>query len=190
MAKENTQETLATLTGLSQQRISQLQKQGIIARGENPIVSNRKIIAHLGKVAAGWQSQDGRVDRMHEAAMLDRRRREEIEIKLAERRGELLSLESIVTMIKYLILAIRSKYLALPSRMRSLVPELSPKAYAILEQLVRDAIAEFNAERFPRSVREATEQYFQRLHAATEADDRRMGGQVSDAQPGKQRGAG
>lgn len=55
----------------------------------------------MGKVAAGWQSQDGRVDRMHEAAMLDRRRREEIEIKLAERRGELLSLESIVTMIKF-----------------------------------------------------------------------------------------
>jgi hypothetical protein len=122
--------------------------------------------------------------------MLDRRRREEIEIKLAERRGELLALESIVTMIKFLILAIRSKYLALPNRMRSLVPDLSPKAYAILEQLVRDAIAEFNAERFPRAVREATEQYFQRLHAATEADDRRVGGQVSDAQPGKQRGAG
>jgi hypothetical protein len=59
---------------------------------------------------------------MAEAAKLDRVRRAEIEIKLAEKMGELYSLESIVDVIKYMVLAIRSKFLALPSRMRSLAP--------------------------------------------------------------------
>ena len=182
MAKDNTQDTLANLTGFTQQRISQYLRAGVYNKGDHPIVANRKIIAHLGKIAAGWQSQDGRIDRMAEAAKLDRARRAEIEIKLAEKQGALYSLESIVGIIKYMVLAIRSKFLALPSRMRSLAPDLTAKQYALLDQLVRDIISEFNSDRFPPEVVEATEQYFHRLHGAAETDDRPMGGPISDAE--------
>jgi|SRR6516225_8189628 len=177
---ENTQEYLAQLTGLSQQRISQLQREGVIAKGENPIVSNRKIVAHLGSQKAGWKSQDGKLDRIAEAAMLDRRRREEIELRLAERREELFAMDSIVEIVKFTVLAVRNKFLALPSRLRSLAPDLSTKHYGIVEQLVREAISEFNAERFPPGIRQATEQYFHRLHAAAEIKDRPNDRSITD----------
>lgn len=180
-----TQQEVAQITGLTQQRVQQLQKQQVWQKSDHVIIANRKIIAHLGEVAAGWMSQDGRVDRMREAAMLDRRKREEIELKLAERRGQLISLPSIVELIKYLILAIRTKFLALPSRMRSQCPDLSAKHYAILDRLVRDVILDFNSDRFPPAVRSATEQYFHRLHSAADSEDRPVGGSVSDAQSGE-----
>jgi phage terminase Nu1 subunit (DNA packaging protein) len=175
MAKKNTQQVLAELTGLTQQRISQLQQQGIIVRAENPIVSNRKIIEHLGKVAAGWQSQDGRLDRMQEAALLDRIRREEIELRLAEKRGNLLPNDLFIDGVSATFTAVKVQLLGIPSKLGTDRPNLTTEDLLVIQEHIHEGLAELTYDRFPRGIRERLEAERARLEAPAPTNGKPMG---------------
>src|SRR5262245_4567677 len=128
---EETQERFARMVFISPPEVSQLIKKGVLSRGAGLEQWYREYLDNLRKVASGWTSSDGRVDRMLEAALLDRSRRQELEIKLAERSGELIPLSAIKEMLAFLVTSIRVKLLAMPTRLKSKSPELTPKQFAI-----------------------------------------------------------
>jgi len=134
------------------------------------------------QVAAGWQSQTGLLDRIQEAALLDRRKREELEIKLAERKGELLPVSAVVEALNSLNAAVRSKLLALPNRIRSNNPQMTPRQVQQLDESVREILTELSNVRLPPSFRECAERYFSDLHTAPQTKGKRVGRHVSDAQ--------
>jgi len=75
--------------GISHQAVTEHVRKGVLTRGAplgQWLVEYGK---HHAKVAAGWQSSNG-IDRMLEAALLDRSKREEIEIRIAKQRGVLI----------------------------------------------------------------------------------------------------
>lgn len=152
MAK-TTQQQLADLTGLSQPRISQLLRQGVIAREDEINAANRKIIKHLGDVAAGHQAADG-VDRILEAALLDRTKREEIEIRIQEKRGSLIPDELLIDGLADTFAAVKAKLLALPTKLRATRPNLSLDDVGAIETHIRETLSELSDDRFPRSIRE------------------------------------
>src|SRR5687768_8072327 len=84
---KNSQESLSQLTNLSQQRISQFQRRGTIDRGENLISATRKIIAHLGEIAAGRRGS-GPLDLVQERARLAAEMADKTNFELRKARGE------------------------------------------------------------------------------------------------------
>lgn len=177
MAKNTatTQQTFARLVGISQPEVSQLIRKGVLTRGGTAAQWHKEYLDNLRKVAAGWQSKTGQLDRIQEAALLDRRKREEIEIKLAERKGELLPVAAIVEALSSINAAVRSKLLALPNRIKSNNPQMTPRQVDQLDQSVREILTELSDVRLPPSFRDVAEQYFSRLHAAAETDDQPVG---------------
>ena len=76
--QDTTQEQFARLVGISQPEVSQLIRKGVLTRGGTTAQWHKEYLDNLRKVAAGWQSQTGLLDRIQEAALLDRRKREEL----------------------------------------------------------------------------------------------------------------
>jgi len=79
-----TREEFARIMEISPTAVTHLVTRGVLTRGA-PV--GRWIVEygkHMAKVAAGWQS--GGADRILEAALLDRSKREEIEIRIAKQR--------------------------------------------------------------------------------------------------------
>jgi phage terminase Nu1 subunit (DNA packaging protein) len=189
MPKPNTQERFARMVFISQPEVSQLIRKGVLTRGASLKQWYKEYLDNLRKVAQGWSSRDGLLDRIQEAALLDRRKREELEIKLAERKAELIPLEALKETLTFLSATIRTKLLGLPNRLKSQSPTMTAKQVAIAEEIVREILNELGHARFPSSIDELAERYFSALHTAAEADNRRVGRPLSDAQSGKQRGA-
>jgi phage terminase Nu1 subunit (DNA packaging protein) len=181
MAKTDTQERFAKLVFISQPEVSQLLRKGVLTRGAPISQWHKEYLTNLRSVAAGWSSRDGLLDRIQEAALLDRRRREELEIKLGERHGQLIPMAALMDALSFLHGTLRTKLLAVPSRLKSQSPQMTAKQVAISEELIREILNELSSLRFPATVDDIAERYFQDLHAAAEANDRRVGGPVSDA---------
>lgn len=147
-----TQQQLAELTGLTQQRISQFLKNGVIARADSLHEANRKIIKHLGEVAAGHQTEKG-IDRILEAALLDRAKREEIEIRIQEKRASLIPDEVLIDGLADTFAAVKARLLSLPTKLRATRPNLTLEDIGAIETSVRETLTELSDDRFPRSIR-------------------------------------
>jgi phage terminase Nu1 subunit (DNA packaging protein) len=180
-----TQEQFAKLVGISQPEVSQLLRKGVLTRGATTAQWHREYLDNLRKVAAGWQSQSGMLDRIQEAALLDRRKREQIEIKLAESKGDLLPVAAVVEALSFINSAVKSKLLALPNRIRSMNPQMTPRQVDDLDASVREILTELSNVRLPPSFRAVTEQYFSTLHTTAKAKNKRVGRPVPHAQPRK-----
>lgn len=180
-----TQEEFARLVGISQPEVSQLIRKGVLTKGGSRAQWHKEYLDNLRKVAAGWQSQDGRIDRMQEAALLDRRRREELEIKIAEKKGELLPIPAVAAAFEFIISSIRSKLLSLPNTCRSKNPQLTPRQYTQIEEAVHDILTDLSGTKLPPNLSAIAEQYFQSLHATAATADQPMGRRQSHAQSRK-----
>ena len=179
--QSNTQEEFARLVGISQPEVSQLIRKGVLTRGGTRAQWHKEYLDNLRKVAAGWQSQSGLLDRIQEAALLDRRKREELDIKLAKLRGELLPVDAVVEALTFVHSAVRSRLLALPNRIRSLNASMTPRQVDQIEETVREILNELSNVRLPADFHQVTERYFSRLHATDETKGKRVGRHPPDA---------
>ncbi|HMF51155.1 MAG TPA: hypothetical protein VK603_21040 [Candidatus Saccharimonadales bacterium] len=82
--KAATREEFARVMGISHQAVTEHVRKGVLTRGATVAQWLVEYGKHHAAVAAGWQSNNGAVDRILEAALLDRCKREEIEIRIAK----------------------------------------------------------------------------------------------------------
>lgn len=134
-------------------------------------------------------SEDG-IDAVKEGALLKRVQREEIQIKLDKERRNLLCSEEVAAVIGSALATTKTKWLAFPSWLRSIMPQITPRESVQIEDKIREILSELSYERLPTHLRRITEQYLSDLHAAAEANGDGVGGPVPDVERGKQRGAG
>ncbi|MGH7872999.1 MAG: hypothetical protein ACREQO_12365 [Candidatus Binatia bacterium] len=186
MAKPPTQEFFGKVVGVTQQEVARLVAKGVLTRGANLNQWLLEYTQNLREQAAQHRSEDG-IDRVKEAALLDRRRREQIELDLARERGNLISRAEIGAFIGFAFMAVRGKLLSFPSWLRSVIPQLTPRQIDSVDNKIREILAELGNERASPAIREITEQFFRDLHAAAETNGERVGGSVPVSKSGEQR---
>ncbi len=174
--KNATQEQLADALQISQQEISRLIQKGYLSKrasvGQWLIEYGR----HMREVAAGWKSDDGELDLIHERARLAARQAEKLEIDTAKLRGDLLPRNIVTDILNFHNATIRSRLLAMPARLKAQRPELEIDAIIALTALVHETLNELSHVRLPQTIDDGTRQYFSDLHAAAKADGNGMGG--------------
>lgn len=113
---------LAGLFGLTDRRIRQLEKEGVIkkvARGRYSLQENIKsYISHI-KANADLKeknTEENKVDYDEEHALLERRKREKIEIELAAMRGTMHYSEDVQRVMNDMLANFKAKILAFPSK--------------------------------------------------------------------------
>ena len=146
---------LAAHLGLSVTRVSQLKTAGILPdapRGKHDLDASRgAYLEHLREVAAGRQSKDGSgLDLVAERALLAREQRKKIERENAVAEGEFLPRGEVHIAVTASFRRVRSKLLAMPSKLAPLMsPAMSPAAaqgvlkseiYAALNELASTQI--------------------------------------------------
>lgn len=187
MAKDNSQERFARLVGISQPEVSQLLRKGVLSRGADLNQWHKEYLDNLRKVASGWRSDDGRIDRMKEAALLDRCKREQLEIVIAEKKGDLVPRPVIAEALKFSFASVKSKLLSAPNRLRSVNPHAPAKLMAQFEDIIREILTELSHERYPASIDDIAKRYFRDLHAAAEAKPEPVGRRKPHPKSRKQR---
>ncbi|MBN1077718.1 hypothetical protein [Clostridium botulinum] len=113
---------LANLFGLTTRRIRQLENEGVIkkiARGKYSLQDNIKSYITFIKTSADLKeskTEEGKIDYDEEHALLERRKREKIELELASMRGTMHFSEDVERVMNDMLSNFRAKILALPSR--------------------------------------------------------------------------
>lgn len=179
--KAATQLEFARIMDISQPAVHKLVNKGVLKTGHT---IGQWLVAygrHMSEVAAQWKSDDG-IDRVKEAALLDRRKREQLEIDLAKERGELMACAEVAETISHAFAISKTKWLAFPSWLRSIMPHITPRESAQIEEKIREILTELSNERLPPNLRRLTEQYFSQLHAAAETNGDGVGGRTPDAE--------
>ncbi len=174
--KNATQEQLAEALQISQQDVSRLIHKGFLTRSASLGQWLIEYGRHMREVAAGWKSQDGDLDLIHEKARLAARQSEKLEIDTAKLRGDLLPKNIVTDILNFHNATIRSRLLAMPSRLKAQRPELEIDAVIALTALIRETLNELSHVRLPQTVDDGTRQYFSDLHAAAKSDGNGMGG--------------
>lgn len=113
---------LANLFGLTPRRIRQLENEGVIkkvARGKYSLQDNIKSYITYIKTSSDLKenkTEEGKIDYDEEHALLERRKREKIELELAAMRGTMHFSEDVQRVMDDMLSNFRAKILALPSR--------------------------------------------------------------------------
>lgn len=153
-AKAATREEFARLMEISAQAVTEHVRKGVLTRGAPIGQWLVEYGRHMAKVAAGWKSQSGEVDRMLEAALLDRSKREEIEMRIAEKRGALIPDDLFIDGVSETFNAVKTRLLSIPNRLRARCPHLTVEDIAQFEEEIRATLTELSDDRFPRGIRE------------------------------------
>jgi hypothetical protein len=173
--KRITQRQVAELLNESQPAIAKHVRLGHVKLNGDLLDAVIQLYKHVREVAAGRQPEDGRIDRMLEAALLDRAKREEIETRLAVQRGELLPVQMFVDGTAAVFSACKAKFLAGPSKIRTQFPDLAPEIFTAMEQHAFDVLSELSSDGFARDIRKRLEAELTRVQAGTSANRKRMG---------------
>lgn len=179
--KGGTQEQFAGLVGISQSEVSQLMRKGVLSRNGTLIEWIRQYCKNLREQAAQHKSEDG-IDRVKEAALLDRRKREEIELRMAEKNGELLAASVFVEGTSNTFTAVKYGLLALPNKFKMRCPHISQSDIETLRSLHRDVCAELNGDQFPSRIRKELEAKLSGVEVAAEADGEPVGGRQKETE--------
>jgi phage terminase Nu1 subunit (DNA packaging protein) len=186
MAKAATQRKFAREVGISQPDVSKLLAKGWLTRGGTLKQWKLEYCQHLREVAAQHKSEEG-IDRVKEAALLDRRKREELEIKIAQLKKELWPTSAIAAALHQHNTNQKNRWLSLPSAFKSICPHIAPRDIDRLDILVRENLTDAAHDQLSPDIRLMVQRYFDELHAAAEADSEPVGGSLSPAKPRKQR---
>lgn len=133
------QKTLAEVVGLSEARISQLMKDGVMQRGDT---IGEQILAYcenLRQVAGGRAPGEGELDPAQEKAKLDREKRMGQRIKNLQALGEWAAIPLLTKTLAKASAAMASKLEALPGDLVKLVPELPFEAVESLRAAIAKA---------------------------------------------------
>lgn len=141
---------LAVMLGVSTRTVRDLDQNGTIVRapGRGRFETTASINGYLKRLreqAAGRASQNG-VSLADERAQTERISRQIQEIKLAEMRGEVLTLDEISASWSSFASAVKSGVLSIPGRARSTIPHLTAHDAAVLKQICRDVLQEMAEE--------------------------------------------
>jgi len=190
MAKPATQAKFAKEVGVSQQEISAHLAKGHLTRGASIKQWRLEYAKHFREISAQHKSEDGKVDAVKEGGLLKRAQREEIEIKLAQLRRELWPVNAIASVLDQHNTNAKNRWLSLPTTFKSICPHISPRDVDRLDSLVRENLTEQVNDQLSPDIRRMVQEYWEELHAASQADGQPVGGPVSPTEPGEQRGAG
>jgi hypothetical protein len=170
-----TQRQLAEVLNESQPAIAKHVRLGHVKLNGDLLDAVVQLYQHVREVAAGRQPKDGRIDRMLEAALLDRAKREEIETRLAIQRGELLPVQMFVDGAAAAFSACKAKFLAGPSKVRTQFPDLAPEVFTAMEQHAHDVLSELSSDGFARDIRKRLEAELARVSAGAKTNGKRVG---------------
>ncbi len=116
-----TNDEVANHLGISPTRVSQLKSAGILPearrRANNLTACRRAYLEHLREVAAGRGSKDGTVDLVAERARLTKAQAAKAERENAVAEGEFLPRCEVHTAMTATLMRVRSKLLAMPSKL-------------------------------------------------------------------------
>lgn len=143
---------LSNLFGLTTRRIRQLENEGVIqkiARGKYSLQDNIKSYITYIKASADLKenkTEAVKIDYDEEHALLERRKREKIELELAAMRGTMHYSEDVERVMNDMLSNFKAKILALPSRAAPRLITLSTIAdiQEILQNEVLDALNEMS----------------------------------------------
>lgn len=113
---------LADLFGLTTRRIRQLETEGVIekvSRGRYKLTTNIKSYITYLKASQDLKddsSNENKMDFDYEHALLERRKREKLDLELAAMRGTMHKSEDVEKVMNDMLANFRSKILALPSK--------------------------------------------------------------------------
>lgn len=113
---------LANLFGITTRRVRQLENEGVVkkvARGKYNLQDNIKSYITYIKTYADLKENkttEGKVDYDEEHALLERRKREKIELELAAMRGTMHYSEDVERVMEDMLSNFKAKLLGLPSR--------------------------------------------------------------------------
>lgn len=133
------QKTLAEVVGLSEARISQLMKDGVMQRGDT---IGEQILAYcenLRQVAGGRAPGEGELDPAQEKAKLDREKRMGQRIKNLQALGEWAAIPLLTKTLAKASAAMASKLEALPGDLVKLVPDLPFEAVEAMRAAIAKA---------------------------------------------------
>lgn len=141
---------LAVLLGVSTRTIRDLDQSGTIVRASGrgrfeTIPSINGYLKRLRENAAGRASTTGRT-LSDERAESERITRQIQEIKLAQLRGEVLTLDEVSTSWSSFASAVKSAMLSVPGRARSTIPHLTAHDADVLRQICRDILQDLAEE--------------------------------------------
>ncbi len=143
---------LSNLFGLTTRRIRQLENEGVIqkiARGKYSLQDNIKSYITYIKASADLKenkTDEGKIDYDEEHALLERRKREKMELELAAMRGTMHYSEDVERVMNDMLSNFKAKILALPSRAAPRLITLSTIAdiQEVLQNEVLDALNEMS----------------------------------------------
>ena len=174
--KNATQQQLADALQISQAEVSRLIQKGYLSKrasvGQWLIEYGR----HMRDLAAGWKSEDGDLDLIHERARLAARQSEKLEIDTAKLRGDLFPKQTVIKVLGFQYTNIRSKLLTIPARIKAQRPELEIDAIIALKGLIDETLIELTHIQLPGDIVEGVQRYYHDLHTATKPDGNGMGG--------------
>lgn len=139
---------LADLLGVSVETVCALALKNIVirvSRGRYDMPESvRRYCAHLREVAAGRGGEKGVLDLTEQRARLASEQADLAALKAAQIRGELVPAGEVEARWRGVLTALRSRLLAVPSRVRSRVPHLSQTEVDALDGEIRDALVELS----------------------------------------------
>ena len=141
---------VASHLGISPTRVSELKSAGILPearrRANNIDACRVAYLAHLREVAAGRMAKDGTVDLVAERARLAAAQAEKVERQNAVEAGEFIRVAEFHLMVTAAFTRVRSKLLALPSKLAPMVAAKTPaEAQAMLKSEIYRALNELGA---------------------------------------------
>lgn len=135
---------LALLLGLTTRRVNQLAEEGVIVRaGHGEFDGPASIKNMLAMAANKAKSTETAIDKEREEARLKKEQADNVELKNAKLRKELLPVDEVVRVWSEQISEIRSGLLAVVSRVRQRV-SLSAEDAAVLDEEIRDAMTKLS----------------------------------------------
>jgi len=139
-----TKADLSVLLGISIRALADLDNKGVLVRApkRGTYQTRASVLAYierLREVAAG-RSADQRSPLADERLKTERVAREIQEVKLAQLKGEILSLDEVSESWSNFASVIRSALLALPGKARTQIPHLTAHDAETIRQLVKDTL--------------------------------------------------
>ena len=176
-----TQKALADHLDLTATRIKQLEAQGVFERQGRSYNLDACRVAYLrwlrSRVPGGGASKDLNAER----ARLTAAQAEKTEIDLAERRGELLPVDSVASLWTRVLTDTKTKLLSLPSKLApQVIGKSREEARAKIEHAIHEAL---------RTLADTAGGDPDGTDAAAEGDGKRVGRRASKTEPGGERGA-
>jgi phage terminase Nu1 subunit (DNA packaging protein) len=174
MAKDTTQEQFARLANISQPRVSQLIRQGILSRGGTILDWTRELLEHQRRIIAQHESKSG-IDLIAERARLSQRQAEKVEIENARLRNELLPVAIVKSILQSHNTTIRARLLGVPNRFKAKHPKVTTEEFLSLKDIVNEVLTELSRVRLPDDLEASARQYFRDLHSAAQSNGHGVG---------------